>query len=83
MPEKFEKKKVVFNSCPLKSSKHKRFGGIVRDWVRARKAVYIILGQDLGNSRENFFACLLQGTQPPLTPRRGLYYRGRVPDASP
>ena len=24
-----------------------------------------------------------QGTQPPLTPRRGLDYRGRVPDASP
>ena len=24
-----------------------------------------------------------QDTQPPLTPRRGLYYRGRVPDASP
>ena len=24
-----------------------------------------------------------QDTQPPLTPRRGLDYRGRVPDASP
>ena len=24
-----------------------------------------------------------QGTQPPLTPRQGLDYRGRVPDASP
>ena len=25
----------------------------------------------------------LQDAQPPLTPRRGLDYRGRVPDASP
>ena len=26
---------------------------------------------------------LSQDAQPPLTPRQGLYYRGRVPDASP
>ena len=26
---------------------------------------------------------LSQDTQPPLTPRQGLDYRGRVPDASP
>ena len=35
------------------------------------------------NTASSIFRNNSQDTQPPLTPRQGLDYRGRVPDASP
>ena len=50
------------------------FGLIFRTLLKPLKETTLFAGI----SREKS-----QDTQPPLTPRQGLDYRGRVPDASP